>query len=563
MEILREAASFMNPGSIHTKCVRGLNRTATDLLLSRLRLFFLALVLVIVAYVRIRLLDVPLERDEGEFAYLGQLMLKGLPPYLHVYTMKLPGVGIAYALIMSLFGETLQGIHLGLLLVNAANALLIYLLARRLLGRDAAPVSCAAYAVLSLSQSVLGVFAHATHFVVLFSLSSFILLLHWRENGRGVFLFLSGILLGMAVIMKQHAALLLVFAIFYLAWEAGKPGIIPGRSRIAAYALFMLGALIPYALIASWMAAGGIFSTFWFWTVTYADKYASALTISDGLQEFIRIIPIVVTGPQLPLWLLGGAGGILLCSSLGHGAERAFLIGLTLFSFLAVCPGLYFREHYFIMLLPAVALLAGFAVYTSERVISMARPVHALRFIPLFLFMAAVGYGFYNEKDYLFIDSPFEVSRLINGRSPFPESLRIASYIRGHTSPTDTVAVLGSEPEIYFYAARPAATSYIYMYGLMENQPFAKTMQTGMIRQIEKARPKYIIMVNSPASWLESKDSVDIIFRWAARYLPENYIPVGIIDTLSLTETVYLWDSQVAGYIPKSDSSVVVYKRKG
>ena len=552
----------MNPQSIFTKYVGSPDRAAPDRLLSCLRLILLALVLVIVAYVRIRLLEVPLERDEGEYAYLGQLMLKGLPPYLHVYTMKLPGVGIAYALIMFLFGETAHGIHLGLLLVNAANTLLVYLLARRLLGKDAAPISCAAYAILSLSQSVLGVFAHATHFVVLFALLSFIVLLRWREKGRVRLLFESGVLLGVAVIMKQHAAILAVFACLYLAWDAWKSGIIPGRTRLAAYALFLLGVCIPYALIASWMAALGIFGKFWFWTVTYAGNYASKLTFFDGLQVFNHTIDVVVLGPQLPLWLLGGLGGILLCTSHGSSTDRAFLGGLAFFSFLAVCPGYYFRHHYFVTFLPAVALLVGFTVVTSERVISMARPGSALRFIPLCLCMAAVGYGLYHEKEYLFTDSPLEVSRSINGVNPFPESLPIARYIWEHTKANDTIAVVGSEPEIYFYAGRPAATSYIYMYGLMENQPFADAMQAEMIRQIERARPQYIVMVNTPASWLKSQNSSDLILRWASGYLSENYTPVGIIDILSLTETVFLWDSQVAGYSPDSVSSVIVYKRK-
>jgi hypothetical protein len=552
----------LNPQSFFTKYVRCPDRAAPDRLLSGLRLILLALVLVIVAYVRIRLLDVPLERDEGEYAYLGQLMLKGLPPYLHLYTMKLPGVGIAYAFIMFLFGETAHGIHLGLLLVNAANVLLVYLLARRLLGKDAAPISCAAYAILSLSQSVLGVFAHATHFVVLFALSSFIVLLRWREKGRARLLFVSGVLLGVSVIMKQHAAILVVFACLYLAWDARKPGIIQGRSRLAAFALFLLGVCTPYSLIASWMAAQGIFGKFWFWTVTYAGKYASKLTFFDGLQVFNHAIDVVVLGPQLPLWLLGGLGGILLCTSHGRNTDRAFLGGLILFAFLAVCPGYYFRHHYFVTFLPAVALLVGFTVATSERVVSMARPVNTLRFVPLFLFTAAVGYGLYHEKEYLFTDSPLEVSRSIYGVNPFPESLRIARYLQEHTSANDTIAVVGSEPEIYFYAMRPAATSYIYMYGLMENQTFADAMQAEMIRQIEQARPKYIVMVNTPASWLRSQNSSDIIFRWAAGYLPANYISVGIIDILSLTETVFLWDSQVTGYSPESVSSVIVYKRK-
>ena len=546
----------------YTKCLGGLNRIATDRLLSGLRLIFLALVLAVVAYVRVRLLDVPLERDEGEYAYLGQLILKGLPPYLHVYTMKLPGAGIAYALIMSLFGETVHGIHLGLLIVNAANALLVYLLARRLLGKDAASISCAAYATLSLSQSVFGTFAHATHFVVMLSLSSFIALLRWRENERAVFLFVSGVLLGLAVLMKQHAAALVVFAGLYLAWDARKPGISPKRSRGAGYALFLLGACAPYCLVASWMAALGIFHPFWFWTVTYAGKYASELTFFAAWQEFAGAIVIVVLGSQLPIWLLAGVGGITLCTSYGRCTHRAFLFGLALFSFLAVCPGFYFRPHYFIMFLPAVALLAGFAVASWERIISMARPMSALRFIPLFFITAAVGYGFYQEKDYLFFDSPLEVCRSIHGLNPFPESLQIARYLQGHTSSTDTIAVIGSEPEIYFYAGRPAATSYIYMYGLMEKQPFAESMQADMTRQIENARPKYIVMVNTTFSWLESKDSPDLIFRWAARYLPANYETAGIVDILSPTKTVFLWDSQVAGYSPKSDSSVIVYKRK-
>jgi hypothetical protein len=214
------------------------------------------------------------------------------------------------------------------------------------------------------------------------------------------------------------------------------------------------------------------------------------------------------------------------------------------------------------MFLPAVALLAGLAVASCERVILNARPVSALRFIPLFLFMAAVGCGFYFERDYLFIDTPLEVCRSIHGLNPFPESLPIARYLQEHTSSTDTIAVIGSEPEIYFYAERPAATSYIYMYGLMEKQPFAISMQEDMIRQIEKARPKYIVMVNTTFSWLESKDSPDLIFRWAARYLHANYEPAGIVDIQSPTTTIYLWDRQVAGYSPKSDSSVIVYKRK-
>src|SRR5881296_3567228 len=83
--------------------------------------------------IRIRLLGIPLERDEGEYAYAGQLLLQGIPPYKLAYNMKFPGIYAAYALVMLLFGQTAAGIHLGLLLVNVASIILVFFLGRKLL----------------------------------------------------------------------------------------------------------------------------------------------------------------------------------------------------------------------------------------------------------------------------------------------------------------------------------------------------------------------------------------------------------------------------------------------
>src|SRR6185312_9522727 len=93
-----------------------------------------ALVILIVGVIRLRLLAIPLERDEGEYAYIGQLLLQGVPPFKLAYTMKLPGTAVAYALIMALFGQTPSGIHFGLLLINAATIVMVWLLGRKLLG---------------------------------------------------------------------------------------------------------------------------------------------------------------------------------------------------------------------------------------------------------------------------------------------------------------------------------------------------------------------------------------------------------------------------------------------
>src|SRR5712672_555692 len=122
-----------------------------------------ALTILLVAAVRVRLRDMPLERDEGEYAYAGQLILQGVPPYKEAYNMKLPGTYAAYAVIMAVFGQTPAGIHVGLALVNAASIVLMFFLGRKLLDDITGIAAAISYGLLSLSPSVLGLAGHATH----------------------------------------------------------------------------------------------------------------------------------------------------------------------------------------------------------------------------------------------------------------------------------------------------------------------------------------------------------------------------------------------------------------
>src|ERR1041385_8439812 len=58
-------------------------------------------VMLFLLIVRLRVASVPLERDEGEYAYSGQLILEGIPPYQLAYNMKFPGTYYAYSLILA------------------------------------------------------------------------------------------------------------------------------------------------------------------------------------------------------------------------------------------------------------------------------------------------------------------------------------------------------------------------------------------------------------------------------------------------------------------------------
>jgi hypothetical protein len=152
---------------------------------------------------------------------------------------------------------------------------------------------------------------------------------------------------------------------------------------------------------------------------------------------------------------------------------------------------------------------------------------------------------------------------MIYGSNPFPESLEIAEYIRKNSSPSATIAIVGSEPQIYFYSNRRAATRYIYTYPLMELHGYAEEMQKEMIAEIESARPEFIIFVNVPTSWLVRANSVKLIFEWYQSYCAQFYEVVGVADIIPASSgTICRWEQQAAGYTPRSSLWVAVYKRK-
>jgi Flp pilus assembly protein TadD len=504
--------------------------------------------------VRIRLLEIPLERDEGEFAYAGQLMLQGIPPYKLVYSMKFPGVYAAYAAIMAVFGQTITGIHVGFILVNAATIVLVYLLGKRLFSTAAGVAASAAYALMSLGEGVLGAQAHATHFVVIAALGGTLLLLRGIESGRWYTLLGSGALYGVAVLMKQHGVLFVAFGVSYLAWDCLTRRRDAWLVRIRDVAMFLAGVAVPLAMtgLALWWA--GVFGKFWFWTFKYAHEYAEEVSLSGGLIMFRGYFPNAV-GPNLLIWIVALAGLALVWWKKENRKAAIFASFFLVFSFLAVCPGFYFREHYFVLMLPAIALLAGAAVGTALK------QWPAISVLTYGVFCAVLVTSIAQQKEYLFQMSPLEITREMYGANPFPEALQIGNYIRAHAAKDSTIAVLGSEPEIPFYARRHSATGHIYMYGLMESQPYAVTMQKELISELEAAKPEYLIVATSSASWLRRETSPRELFDWWDANRPKDYADlVAVADIVAPDHTEYRWED-ASSYQVQSTSALLVYKR--
>jgi len=516
----------------------------------------LAVVLLFAAGVRTRLLDVPLERDEGEYAYMAQLILDGVPPYTQAFNMKLPGIYAAYAVVLGLLGQTVSGIHLGLLLINAVSIVLLFLLARSWLEPLAALAAAASFALLSMGQPVQGVFANAEHFVLPFAIGGLWVLRRRPVTEAGSrSLLLAGLLLGTGVLMKQHGAAFAAFGVLVVSVPRA-----PWRDRLRRATLVAAGVVAPYAATCLIMAAVGGFGEFWFWTMEYARAYSSQLPFAAAPVMFRSSAVGIAAGSPL-IWTLAAAGFVALRIDPRLRPQTGGIVAFAAISFLAICPGFFFRPHYFVLTLPAASLLVGATVQAVGGLVSRRATASVAYAVAALLFIVAAGDALVRQGDFLLRMSPLEASRDTYGANPFPESIEIARYIRENSDPGERIAVLGSEPQIPFYAQRRLVSGHIYTYAMMEQHEYALQMQQEMIADIESARPRFIVFVQVSTSWLQRPGSHTEIFRWFAPYSERNYRVVGLAEIVSGETTLYHWGDDVA-WPPTTRQWVALMERR-
>jgi len=523
-----------------------------------LALSLLALSLLVAVGVRVRLLDVPLERDEGEYAYMGQLILEGIPPYQLACNVKMPGIYLAYAAIMAVFGQTPAGIHLGLLVVHLATLGVFFLIARNLFGFFGAANATAAYALITLSPSYLGLATHATHFVMLLALLGVWLLLRVSKNGGLLNYFASGCSFGIAFLMKQPGMFFGFFGGLCLVWFciAGK---IAWRQTLMRLGLYSFGCLLPLLAVCLWLKIAGVFPQFWFWTIIYPRDYVTAIPFDVGMQDARNGFGKIFHSAPL-LCVIAGVGLAYLCDTRLALKTRIFLAGFLFFSLLAVCPGFYFRAHYFLLLAPAIALLAGFAISWSFW-LATKYSLSWISYLILLIAAVACAQSLYADRAVLFSLSPRQACRAVYGMNPFPESLDVASYIEQNTQKNQRIAIMGDEPQIYFYSHRHSSTTQIYPSQTMDSRPYAREMQKNIIHEVEQNPPEYLVLFSLSKSWLVQPDSSRLLFDWLPVYLKQNMQPVGLIQFTSPQTTETVWGTNAATTPLSSPYFILVFKR--
>jgi hypothetical protein len=450
-------------------------------------------------FVRAPFVSVPLERDEGEYAYIAQRLLAGEVPYRDAFDQKPPGVFLAYAGAFALLGQSIEAIHLLMYAWTAVTALALFGCVRRLAGALAGCFAVLVFAIASADPRLTANAANTEIFMLLPMVASVYCMLRALEAESGMrWWVLCGALAAAACWFKQVAA---ANALYVAALPAADG--LRRRPRFARAALLRAygGLAVGAALVTVpgllAFAAAGAWDPFVDAVILHNLRYAQSNTLAQGGQLLWRWLAWQAPG-QGVFWALAAMG--VLIPTLAGRRSWALLTGWLAASAAGVSIGLYFRPHYFIQALPALAALGG-VVLGAAGAWLLARPriapaalgssaLTALAVAPPILANAAIlGAG-----------TPSAISRAIYGVNPFPESLEIGKYIRRTSEPDDRVFIVGSEPQILFYAGRPSATRYIFFYPLTGNYPGVRERQRQVAAEVEAARPLYVVWSNIETS---------------------------------------------------------------
>jgi 4-amino-4-deoxy-L-arabinose transferase-like glycosyltransferase len=204
----------------------------------------------------------------------------------------------------------------------------------------------------------------------------------------------------------------------------------------------------------------------------------------------------------------------------GRTAERTALLGLLVASAIGAAAGARFYPHYYVQLIPPLALLA--APYYARLWSRTIQPPHWIlrpQVTYAWLALTVVAFSIKHWTGLAPQRVPFEAGR----------------YLLTHSAPADRIFVWGQNPEIYLDAHRRAACRYIttfpltgYVFGgpipgldtSSRNLPGA---WSNLQRDFAKHPPAYIIDVHpGPRTAAYPVNNFPIL----AKFLRERYQPV-------------------------------------
>lgn len=526
----------------------------------------LGIIAVFLFVLRINLLDLPLERDESAYAYLGQRAAEGLAPYRDFYEMKPPFLFYAYSLMNLIFGYSMEGLRWGALFLSLLMCVGVYLIGRSFFGSKYGLIAALVLALFSANPYTTMVFAESELLVMVSALFGIWFLCRLlQEEGLSTWskrwlLIGAGLLIGSAVMVKQSGVFFLGFAAVVLLLLAKGENLQKKFFKLIQNGLwFSIGAITPVLICLAIIFGFGVWEDFAFWNLEYPSLYTGGEKNPD--VNLFQLSLKNITQHQILLWVLASAG---LLALLLKGLEKKMSIALAtlaLFSFLTITPGQRYYLHYWIQFLPAVALLCAHLFFKLEKLgekgsLSFAKVGSFPLAILLLLCSVALSSAHWLKSD------SANLMRTMFSGNPFVEDQLMARIIEAQIKPDETVAVLGSEPQIYVYLKQKAPSRHFYTAFLSRNHRFSQVWQDEALNGLKEKQPDYVVFNIVPMSWMLREDSNQGFYQSSYSWVMNNYTSIAWADYADYYNPTIVSDATASTYKPQGGSYVILLKKK-
>lgn len=431
--------------------------------------------------------SIPLIRDEGELAHLAQGLRTSVVPYLEIYNQKPPVAFGLIAALQSVAGESVEVLRVGTTLWFLLGGLGLFITACRWLGDRAALCVLAAYSLMGVGQAGLLHQASTEVFALPWLALGIAAWLRAREDARPGAAFVAGVAAALAYQTKQTG--------IALAAAIALDALLAGHQRAArlAAAWAALGFGVLTAAVAAALASAGALSAYldatWFHNWAYIGGRHAADSITGGAPG----LPIALA--DLPLWLAGAAGLAVVAVREPAAPLRAVaLLGATTLGAALLAGHPY--AHYYVPLIVPLALGAGALTGELER--------RTPGWLGALLIAAVVAAPLVRTSATL-ASAEASTERLLARVPGVRAAPDVASYLATRTRPGEPIAVLGSEPQLYFLAGRPAATRMAILYPLSGGYPHSEALFDELRTALSTANARYLVVADDWRSFAEAR----------------------------------------------------------
>ncbi len=386
--------------------------------------------------------------DEAAYSVVANEIVDGGRPYIDAVDRKPPLLFWTYAAVFKIAGKyNWMALHAVALIWTLGTMAGLYVIGRRLFDRETGLIAALLYSVFQPWAVAKNLAFNGELLMNLPIVWAWAIAFRRHSSRLRPELFAAGALLGAAFLLKQPAAIAAVPLGLYLLLPGYR--VSRGVTRmesIAQAAILTLGFLAALGLTALVLEREGILREAFYWT--FANHTIPYFFLKRGVLHTLAFV-----GACLPLVI-----GAVMPFRDGDGiwakrkAERSALIGLLVASGVGVAAGARFYPHYYIQLVPPLALLAAppYARLWCGRAKEhpwFLRPVVTFAWLAITVIAFSISHWKFLARD----REPSETAR----------------YLTAHSSPNDRIFVWGrSAAEVYLQARRRPACRYTLTFPL-------------------------------------------------------------------------------------------------